>query len=314
MLVPSYVSPLDPQHHAVVAAWTFAPFTSAALVLLVVGVLVGMRRTPGWARWRLAPLLAGAALGLVAVDAWPGVYARALASVLVSQQLTLLLVTPVLVAFARPGEPLRALGLRLPFPGALRALGHPLVGPVVVPVVTTALVFTPLFDVAVDSRLGSDLIGLALLAIGGVVAAPLAREDARASSLGVGLVLFVGLVELLVDALPGIALSYSNNILRPVATLASRREWGPSTLHDQHLAGAILWGLAEIVDLPFLLIVLRQWIHADAREAQRVDADLDEQVLHDELTISEPGRVRPWWETDASVFGEDRARGFRRRD
>ena len=55
-----------------------------------------------------------------------------------------------------------------------------------------------------------------------------------------------------------------------------------------------------------------QWIHADAREAAGVDADLDQQVLDDRLAIDEPGRVRPWWETDASVFGDHRAEGFRK--
>jgi putative membrane protein len=302
----------DPQHHAVLGAWTIAPFTTAVLVALAVGVVAGMRRCPDWSRGRLVPIVAGVALGLVAVDAWPGVYARALASVLVSQQLTLLLVAPVLIAFGHPAEPLRALGLRLPgqVRAAVRAFGHPLLGPVLVPVITVALVYTPLLRLAVDSRVAGDLIGVALLALGAAVAAPLAREDARATSLGVGLVLFVGLIELLVDALPGIALSYSGSILGPVRTLASRRLWGPSTLHDQHLAGAILWGLAELIDVPYLLIVLRQWIHADEREAELVDADLDQQVLEDRLTIDEPGRVRPWWETDASVFGDHRARGF----
>ncbi len=318
-----YDVPLDPRQHAVAAAWTLDPATTAVLALLVLGVLVGARRCPGWSRGRLVPLAVGVLSALVAVNAWPGVYARSLLSVLVAQQLTLLLVSPVLIAFARPADPLHALGLRLPAAArsALDVLGHPLLGPVLVPVVTAALYFSPLLHLAASSRPGADLLHVGLLFVGGVVAAPLARERAGASSLGVGLVLFVGLVELLVDAIPGIALRLSGSVRPPVYALAQRRSWGPSPLHDQQLGGAILWAVAELVDLPYLLIVLRQWIHADAREARRVDAALDraalERRLRTPVSLDEPpppDRERPWWETDASVFGADRAARLRRRD
>lgn len=319
----TYDAPLDPQQHAVLAAWTLDPYTTVALALLVAGVSLGARRCPGWSRWRLVPLAAGALLALVAVDAWPGVYARALESVLVSQQLTLLLGAPVLIAFGRPAEPLRALGLRLPGPlAALHdRLGHPLLGPILVPLVTAALYFTPLLHLAFASRLGADLIHLALLGIGALAAAPLARERLSDTSLAVGLVLFVGLVELLVDAIPGIALRLATTVSQPVQDLAVRREWGPTPAHDQQLAGAILWAVAELIDVPYLLIVLRQWIRADSREARAVDADLDraatERRLRTPVTLDEappPDTDRPWWESDASVFGDARAARLRREE
>jgi putative membrane protein len=182
-------------------------------------------------------------------------------------------------------------------------------------------VFTPLLHLAVTDQAAADALHVALLVIGAIVAAPLAREDTAGTSLGVGLVLFVGLIELLVDAVPGIALRLTNTLQQPVLTLAARRSWGPSPLHDQQLAGGILWAVAEIIDVPYLLIVLRQWIRADAREAHRVDADLDraalERRLRTPVSLNEeppPDRERPWWETDASVFGEARAGRLRRRE
>ncbi|MGH3745688.1 MAG: cytochrome c oxidase assembly protein [Mycobacteriales bacterium] len=321
----TYSVPLDPANHAVAGAWTFDPWTTAVLALLLGGVLLGARRARPWSWWRFVPLGAGLVVAVVAVDAWPGVYARSLLSVLVSQQLALLLVAPVLLAFGRPAEPLRALGLRLPAPlgAAYRRLSHPLLGPILVPVVTALLYFSPLLDLAVRSRLGADLIHLALLLLGAVVAAPLARDDLDASSLGVGLVVFVGLIELLVDAIPGIALRLMSGTLGPVLTLAGGRDWGPSAHHDQQLGGAILWAVAELVDLPYLLIVLRQWIRADAREAVRVDEDLDRAALERRVRRpvtapearaagAEPDRDPPWWEQDPSVFDEHRARRLRR--
>lgn len=325
--VRTYSVPLDPATHAVAGAWTLDPWTTAVLGLLLGGVLLGGRRAPGWSWGRIAPLGAGVLLAVIAVDAWPGVYARSLFSVLVSQQLTLLLLAPVLIAFGRPAEPLRALGLRLPAPVATahRRFGHPLLGPIIVPLVAALLYFSPLLDVAVRSRLGADLLHLGLLLVGAVVAAPLARDDLGASSLGVGLVLFVGLIELLVDAIPGIALRLASGTLGPVLSLAGRRDWGPTAHHDQQLGGAILWGVAEMVDLPYLLIVLGQWIRADAREAILVDEELDREALERRVRrpvtvqeaigeTTEPDRAPPWWEQDPSVFDEQRARHLRRTD
>lgn len=316
----TYSVPLDPAQRPVVAAWTLDPWTTAVVAALLGGVLLGARRAPHWSRARLVPLVAGLAFAVVAVDAWPGVYARSLLSVLVSQQLTLLLVAPVLIAFGRPAEPLRALGLRLPpaVAAAHRRLGHPLLGPVLVPVVTALLYFSPLLDVALRSRLGADLLHVALLLVGAVVAAPLTRDDLDASSLGIGLVVFVGLIELLVDAIPGIVLRLMHGTLGPVMTLAAGRDWGPSARHDQQLGGAILWAAAELVDLPYLMIVLGQWIRADAREAVRVDAALDRAArppaaATDACAVSvDPDRGQPWWEQDPSVFDERRARHLRR--
>lgn len=324
-MVRTYSVPLDPAAHPVASAWTLDPWTTVVLALLVVGVLAGGRRTRDWSWGRLVPLLAGVAVAVVAVDAWPGVYARVLLSVHVSQQLALLLLAPVLIAFGRPAEPLRALGLHLPRPVATvhRRLAHPLLAPVLVPVIASLLYFTPLLQITFDSRLAADLMHVVLLALGAVGAAPLAREDPAATSLGVGLVVFLGLIELLLDALPGIFMRLATGTLEPVVAVAARRDWGPSPFHDQQLAGAILWAVAELLDLPYLMVVFRHWIRADAREASQLDAELDraalERRLRKPVTLeeatgpgAEPELEQPWWEQDGSVFGELRARHLRR--
>lgn len=291
---------------------TFDPYGTAVIVVLALLVVAGGVRTPGWSRWRLAPLLAGALVGIVAIDAWPGAHARTLYVALISQQLALLLVVPGLIVFSRPAQCLRTLGVPVPHLGPF---AHPLVGPLVVPVVTAALCFTPLLHLAVVSRTGTQLLGVALLLIGAVTTAPLARSDPGTTSLAVGAALFAGLAELLLDAIPGMVLRLETHVLAPVATLAGRRDGGPSALHDQQHAGAVLWAVAELVDLPFLLVVVRQWIRADSREASAVDADLDREQLERQLRTPvgdpEPVLDQPWWERDASVFG-DRATRFRK--
>jgi hypothetical protein len=71
------------------------------------------------------------------------------------------------------------------------------------------------------------------------------------------------------------------------------------------------------VDAPFLGLILLQWWRSDVSDARRIDEVLD----HAEHTttgsgqrgdsVGAPPGERPWWETDASVFG-DRASQFER--
>jgi cytochrome c oxidase assembly factor CtaG len=105
-------------------------------------------------------------------------------------------------------------------------------------------------------------------------------------------------------------------------------------LDDQHLAGGMLWFFGEAADLPFLVIAMIAWIRVDAREADRIDRALDlasaEPVAATAGTpatgtpatgipwgegdgpaaTTAPVLDRPWWETDAGVFGEERARRY----
>jgi hypothetical protein len=41
----------------------------------------------------------------------------------------------------------------------------------------------------------------------------------------------------------------------------------------------MFWGIGEVVGLPILLATIVGWMRADAREAARIDAELDAQGL-----------------------------------
>ena len=93
------------------------------------------------------------------------------------------------------------------------------------------------------------------------------------------------------------------------------RSWSPGTLPDQKIAGTILWCVSEVIDLPFLLIVFRRWLRADARDAAVVDAVLDaERIARSGLykTGDDSGDEAanqadvPWWLTDPAM--QDRLR------
>lgn len=311
------------------SAWTLDPLTTALVVLLLAGCLAGARRGVRHPAGRWALLLAGCLVALVAVDGWPGRYAGALASVFVVRLCAVLLVAPVLLAFGRPqpllaaavgrgGVPRRPGGPRPAYRRrawarpAGRVLRHPLVGPIALPVLLGALIFTPAFGQFALHRPAGWLLDSAALLAGFALASPLPRVGEAGGSLAVGLVLFVGLAELLIDAIPGIALRLDGHVLPAVAALARQRGWGPSAVHDQQLAGAILWGLAELIDLPYLAVVFRQWVRADQREAAVADSRPPAAPPDGPAEAGE-GLQRPWWESDASVFGDRRTRDLQRR-
>ena len=62
--------------------------------------------------------------------------------------------------------------------------------------------------------------------------------------------------------------------------------------------------IAELLDIPFLAALVYQWIRADARHAAVVDARLEHGPAPARRTRA--SSQRPWWETDASVFGDGR--------
>ena len=259
-------------------------------VTLVVAVAVGV----GYVRARLAARRRGVrwpvrrdlfvALGLLAA-VWTScgfLQARSdqLMWVWTTQQLLLLLVIPIIVLAGQPVSLVRQAGgsesnvIRVLGSGPVRAVGHPLVGPVLVPVIAALLFFGGVGALALQSQVGGWGLHLLLLGLGALIALPLVDQDDDRSSLAVGLALGVGLLELMVDAFPGIVLSFQTHLTLTQFGV-NRPAWAPSALDDQHTAGGILWAVAEVLDLPFLVLAATRWMRADAVEARRIDAELD---------------------------------------
>ena len=241
-----------------------------------------------------------------------------------AQQLLLLLVIPIVVLAGQPIALVRRTsGERSPVLHVLasrpvRVLAHPMVGPLLVPVIAGLLFFGGLGALALQSTAGGWALHVLLLGLGALIALPLVDQDDRRSSLAVGLALGVGILELLLDAFPGIALTFDGHL-----TLA-HYVGNPAALADQHTAGGILWAVAEILDLPFLVLVATRWMRADAIEARRVDAELDARAASARLGTDAPGGspaggpsgagtaepaphpdtpplTRPWWLDDEQL-------------
>lgn len=323
-----------PSPSGVLTQWTPQPVAIVVAVLLVAAYAVGLRRLGGrpWPAWRTSLFGLGVVLLVWAGCGFLQVYSDSLYWVWTSQTLILWLVVPILILSGHPVQLARATASgagrrridRVLRSRACRVIANPLVGPALVPLLSFVLFFGPLPEWTVRSTAVDWLVQLGVLLVGALMVLPLAGLDEDASSLAVGLSLAIGSFELVIDALPGIILRLRNGLATDWFHHRDLQAWTPDALHDQRVAGAILWCIAEILDLPFLFLVFRRWLRADARDAARVDAVLDaERTARRALTEEPPTRDddadgapapeverdAPWWLSDPAM--QRRMRGRR---
>ncbi|MFN2562809.1 MAG: cytochrome c oxidase assembly protein [Jatrophihabitans sp.] len=313
------IAALDrPEPSALLTQWTAQPVAIAVALVLAANYVRGIRgirrRNRAWPAWRGAVFVFGLGVLVWASCGFPQVYSDSLYWVWTTQTLTLWLVVPILVLSGHPVQLARAVAgtdsrldrlLRSRF---ARVVGNPLVGPALVPLLSGVLFFGPLPQWAISSAAAGWVLQLVLLIVGGLMVLPLVGLDEDASSLTVGLSLAIGSFELVLDALPGVLLRLHTGLVTGWFDSRSTHSWTPRALRDQQSAGAILWCIAEVIDLPFLVLVYRRWLRADARDAARVDAVLEAERaarrgLQDEG--AEPGpaaeRDAPWWLSDPAM-------------
>jgi putative membrane protein len=327
LLAGGYSGPPSPTGVAAFTSWTLDPVILAFVVLAGVGYALGLsaarRRGINWPARRPIAYFAGLATSAIATMSALGSYAHAMFSVYMVQILLLLTIAPLLLAIGRPVG-LAVATLPAPVSDRLsavlrsrpaRLVTSPIISPLFLAAVPFGLYFTHWYQGTLDSYPQYELLHVVLLGIGFVVQYPLWETGESGYGFPYPLLLFFAFIELLVDAVPGIVLRLETHLMAPGYYLALARPWGPSPLTDQHIGADILWCVAEAIDLPFLILFLVQWIRADSAEAARVDQELDT-VSASRTVAAAAGSApavdseRPWWENDASVFG-DRANQFR---
>ncbi|GAA5180540.1 hypothetical protein GCM10023322_13070 [Rugosimonospora acidiphila] len=337
----TYAGPATPALHGAWGSWYFDPVTVVIVIAAAAAYLAGVRRVGrGGTRWPVGRTVAflGPGLGglIVITMASPAVYARVLFSIHAVQLIVLLMVVPFLLALGRPialaqaALPERA-GRR--FEAILhsryaRFVTVPVVSPLLLAVVPIAIYFTPLYTLTLTNPVAASVSRVLLLLFGLVVLIPLWEAGTINVHVPYALALFFSLIELLADAVPGIVLRLDTHPIAASYYAALPHVWGQTLLGDQHLGADLLWCIGEAIDVPVLALLIIQWIRSDARDAASVDLALDRAAVEEATrrreraatpaeraaadAESEDGLARPWWESDASVFG-DRADAFRRR-
>ena len=191
----------------------------------------------------------------------------------------------------------------------VRTIGNPLIGPALVPLLSVVLFFGPLPRWAIDVPVFGWIEQLVLVAIGSLIVLPLVGAGTPRTSLAVGLSLAIGSFELVLDAVPGIALRLHRTLTTSYFDARANHSWSPSPLHDQQLAGAVLWCVSELLDLPFLVLVFRQWIRADAKDAAEIDAVLEAERAARGEESDDESRDTPWWLSDPAMQERLRRQG-----
>jgi len=296
--------------------WTLDPW-ALGLVLLLAGLyLSGARRARrSGTAWPAGRTVAFCGLGLgfwvIATMSWVGVYQPILFWVRAVQTILMLLAIPLFFAM---GKPLTLLIASLPRAGprveagirsrVAKALTFPAVTTAVLVIVPFVLYFTPWYEAGFHSVAVRELTYLALMVPGFVFFWTLLRVDPVPRAYPYLVALWVTGVEVVGDAVLGLAVIAYQGLIAGAYYHALARPWGPSLRTDQVLGGGALWILGDIVGLPFLAAQLIQMIREDESEAAAIDAELD--AREQEAPADSPAD-RPWWESDPRFVGRFQA-------
>jgi len=198
----------------------------------------------------------------------------------------LLFAVPGLIALGRPielaraalsGAPLRVVE-RILRSWPVKLLGNAVFAPLLA--LGAFMVFlTPFAYVLRASPTAEMLITVFVPLAGLLMVLPIMGSSVVRTSLFITAEFLLAFVELVMDAIPGILLRLNGAVLDGATAVSTAVPgWFPNPLHDQHLSGDFLWFIAEIADVPVLIILFMRWIRSDHHEATAMDALSDEEM------------------------------------
>ncbi|HEX4400922.1 MAG TPA: cytochrome c oxidase assembly protein [Galbitalea sp.] len=261
-----------------------------AVLLAIVygaGVVAVRRKGERWSGWLVAAFyLLGIGSFLAVNFGFLGRYSYDLRWAFSTRTALLLFVTPALLALGRPVTLARkTLGQR----GAdridrfmatpvIKFLGNAVVEPFVT-VLIFAIFLTPIAGVLRLSPFGQAGVTILIPAIGLLLVLPLIEYSSHRTAFFVTVEFLLAFVALIVDAIPGIVIRLSGTVLDGLGRAAGAHPaWYPNPLRDQQLSGDLLWFIAELADVPVLIILFIRWTRVDRKEAKSYDDLTDEQM------------------------------------
>ncbi|WP_370368800.1 cytochrome c oxidase assembly protein [Mycolicibacterium sp. CH28] len=239
----------------------------------------------------------GLALWAVATFSPVGAYAPVLFWVRSLQVLLLLMVVPCLLALGRPLATLCAASdrvRRLVEPAMqstlIRAVCSPLATSIAMLATPWLLYLTPWYVASMTGPLAA-VTRLLLVVIGfgyfytRLQSDPVPRRFSPLVSIG------ISVVESLADGVLGVVL-WLGPLIATEYYAGLHRDWGPSPRVDQSIGAGILWIVGDVLGIPFVLLLMRQFGSDERRRAAEVDAALDDE------TAGTAAAPTLWWESD----------------
>jgi cytochrome c oxidase assembly factor CtaG len=271
--------------------WSFDPVACVVAVLLAAvysaGVLAAHRKGARWSGWLIAAFFFLGIGSFVVVNVgFLGTYSHDLRWAFSTRTALLLFVVPALLAL---GRPVRLARLALSGRGVgrldrfmasrpIQVAGNAVIAPLVT-VAIFSIFLTPFAGVMRLSEVGQAVVTIVIPAIGLLLVLPLIEYSSHRSGFFVTVEFLLAFVELVIDAIPGIAIRINGHVLDGLGAVAEAHpDWWPSPLRDQQLSGDLLWFIAEIADIPVLIILFVRWSRVDRKEAKSYDELSDEEM------------------------------------
>jgi cytochrome c oxidase assembly factor CtaG len=266
--------------------WVLSSWQPTAGVLAACGVAAGLyalavaRRARAWPARRTLAFTSGVVAVVVSLDSGLDVYSDRLASLHMVQHLALTLVAAPLLAAGAPMT--LALGatrgstraglVRIIRSAPVAALSRPVTSWLLFVGVIVGWHLSPLYEESLRHPLLHELEHLLLLTTAVLFWAQVVGVDPLPHRLGpIGRMLYL-LAAMPAMSVIGLWLVVSRTVRYP-AYLAPTRMLGVSPLHDQHIAGVIMWGGDALLGAITLLIacgaLLQEERRAAARDAHR---------------------------------------------
>jgi putative copper resistance protein D len=280
------IAPFTPLR--LLTAWTFEPVLLS--VILVVGglYLYGVHRLHQRGdHWSKGRTFAFCGLGLgsavIATQSALGTYDTVLLSVHMAQHMILSMLTPLACAIGAPvtlalrtlpAKPRRWL-LAVLHSRLAKVLCFPLVGFTLFVLSPWVLYFSGWYEATLRSAALHDLLHLHFILVGALFFWPLLGLDPVPGRVIYPFRLMLVFLTLPFHAFLGITIMSSTTLIAEDWYTSFGRSWPPSPLHDQYIAGGLLWGSGDIVGLLFFGVLFVQWVKQSQREARREDRRLD---------------------------------------
>lgn len=286
----------------VLDTWTFDPLLLTGLVLAAGLYLYAVARLRArgvrWSTGRCVLWLLGLLVIFIATSSSVGAYDTTLFTMHAVQHMLLQMLAPVPLALAAPITlALRTLPRR-PRTALLsvlhsrfsRVLTHPLVAYAIFVVSPFVLYYSPLYEATLRNDLLHDLGHLHFILSGFLLFAVLLALDPLPHRMPYvfRVMMIIGLGPM--HVLLGIPVMMGSILFAESYYRELARSWGPTLLADQQVGGGLLWIFGDVVTVAFLAGIYLQWLRSDAREARRVDRQLD-RLYGDAPTMPAPWTV-----------------------
>lgn len=259
----------------------------AAAVLYLGGVLSLRRRGHHWpARLTAMYLLLGLGSYAVISFGFLGAESHELRWAFTTRIALLLFVVPALVSLGRPIALARA-ALGATGQGRtdrfLKSRPARLFGNAIFATVFACVAFmvflTPFAAVLRDNPWTEWTISVLVPLAGLLMVLPIAAHSVLHTSFFITVEFLLAFVAMILDAIPGLLLRLNDAVLdHAPAVVGAVPSWFPSALHDQHLSGDFLWFIAEVADVPVLVLLFVRWMRLDRREGKQLDELSDEEM------------------------------------